>query len=160
MQKLIEGVEIRKLQEHVDERGKLCEVLRKDWDLFKGFAMAYFSVTYPGFVRGWHCHPRTKQKDNFCVLQGMAKVVVFDQRKGSSTQGLINEFVIGEGNMVLLKVPGECWHGFKAVGTKPVVLINFPTELYDYKSPDEERLPPDTDKIPYDWKLIPWLKHG
>jgi len=32
--------------------------------------------------------------------------------------------------------------------------------LYDSKCPDEERLPPDTDKIPYDWKLIPWLKHG
>lgn len=90
----------------------------------------------------------------------MAKIVVYDQREDSSTKGLINEFFIGEDNLVLLKIPGECWHGFKAIGTKPVVLVNFPTELYDYNDPDEERLPPNTDKIPYDWKLSPWLKHG
>ncbi|MFB0522782.1 MAG: dTDP-4-dehydrorhamnose 3,5-epimerase, partial [Candidatus Bathyarchaeia archaeon] len=81
-------------------------------------------------------------------------------REASSTVGLINEFFIGEDNFVLLKIPGECWHGFKAIGTKLVLLVNFPTKLYDYESPDEERLPPDTGKIPYDWKLVPWLRHG
>jgi dTDP-4-dehydrorhamnose 3,5-epimerase len=39
-------------------------------------------------------------------------------------------------------------------------MLNVPTELYNYKEPDEHRLPPDTEKIPYDWKLAPWLKHG
>jgi dTDP-4-dehydrorhamnose 3,5-epimerase len=159
MQKLIEDVEIRKLEKHVDERGILCEILRKDWSIFKEFAMAYFSVTYPGVVRAWHRHPKAGQVDYFCVLQGMAKIVVYDQRENSPTKGLINEFYIGEDNMVLLKIPGECWHGFKAIGTKPVVLVNFPTKLYDYKDPDEERLAPDTDKIPYDWGLTPGLKH-
>ena len=160
MQKLIIGVEVEKLEKHADERGRLCEIVRTDWGAFEKFAMAYFSVTYPGVVRAWHRHPRTKQKDLFCVLQGTAKVVVYDQREDSPTKGAINEFVIGEDSLVLLKIPGECWHGFKAVGIKPVVLVNFPTELYDYKNPDEERLPPDTDKIPYDWKPNPWLKHG
>ena len=160
MQKLIIGVEVEKLEKHADERGSLCEIVRTDWSAFEKFAMAYFSVTYQGVVRAWHRHPRTKQKDLFCVLQGTAKVVVYDQREDSPTKGAINEFVIGEDNLVLLKIPGECWHGFKAVGIRPVVLVNFPTELYDYKNPDEERLPPDTDKIPYDWKPSPWLKHG
>ncbi len=160
MQKLIQGVEIRELRKHADERGFLCEVLRKDWSIFEEFAMAYFSVTYPGVVRAWHRHPKTKQEDLLCVPQGMVKVVVYDQREGSPTMGRINEFVIGEDNMVLLRIPGECWHGFKAIGTKPAVLINFPTRLYDYDNPDEERLPPDTDKVPYDWKLAPWLRHG
>ncbi len=49
---------------------------------------------------------------------------------------------------------------FKALGVKPVLLVNFPTSVYEYEKPDEERLPPDTDKIPYDWRLVPWLKHG
>lgn len=158
--KLIEGVEIKKLEKHADERGILCELFRKDWSIFKEFVMAYFSVTYPGVVRAWHRHPRTKQEDYLCILQGMAKVVIYDQREDSTTKGIINEFFIGEDNMVLLKIPGECWHGFKAVGTKLVVLINFPTKLYNYKNPDEERLAPNTDKIPYDWKLATWLKHG
>ena len=160
MQKLIIGVEVEKLERHIDERGSLCEIVRTDWSAFEKFAMAYFSVTYPGVVRAWHRHPRTKQKDLFCVLQGTAKVVIYDQRDESPTKGVINEFVIGEDSLVLLKIPGECWHGFKAVGIKPVVLVNFPTELYDYRNPDEERLPPNTDKIPYDWKPSPWLKHG
>ncbi len=160
MQKLIIGVEVEKLEKHADERGSLCEIVRTDWSAFEKFAMAYFSVTYPGVVRAWHRHPRTKQKDLFCVLQGTAKVVVYDQREDSPTKGAINEFVIGEDNLVLLKIPGECWHGFKAVGIKPVVLVNFPTALYDYENPDEERLPPNTGKIPYDWKPSPWLKHG
>jgi len=160
MRKLIEGVEIRKLEKHVDERGMLCEIMRKDWSIFKEFAMTYISITYPGIVKAWHRHSRTKQEDFFCVIQGMAKVVVYDSREDSPTKGLINEFVIGEDNLVLLKIPGECWHGFKAVGTKLAVLINFPTKLYDYENPDEERLPPNTDKIKYDWGLTPGLKHG
>jgi len=160
MQKIIEEIEVRVLKKNVDERGFLFEVLRKDWSIFDEFAMIYTSMTYPGIVRAWHRHPKTKQKDLFCVLSGMAKIVVYDQREDSPTKGLINEFILGEHNMMLLKIPGECWHGFKALGTKPVVLLNFPTKLYNYENPDEERLRPDTDKIPYDWGLAPGLKHG
>jgi len=122
--------------------------------------MAYCSLTFPGVVRAWHRHPRTKQRDHLCFFQGLAKVVVYDDREGSSTKELLNEFIVGEDNLTLLKIPGECWHGFKALGAKPAVLINFPDKLYDYQNSDEERLPPDTDKIPYNWHLAPWLKHG
>jgi dTDP-4-dehydrorhamnose 3,5-epimerase len=160
MQKLIEGIQVRKLEKKVDERGFLCELLRRDWGFVQEFAMAYFSLTYPGIVRAWHRHARTKQIDNMCVIQGMAKIAVYDDRKTSETRGLVNEFVIGEENMQLLRIPGVCWHGFKALGTRPVILLNFPDKLYNYENPDEERLPADTQKIPYDWKLAPWLKHG
>jgi dTDP-4-dehydrorhamnose 3,5-epimerase len=160
MKRLIDGVELKQLKKNVDERGYLCELLRKDWDIFKEYSMTYFSITFPGVVRGWHRHARTKQTDYMCILQGTGKIVVYDDREGSSTKGVLNEFVIGEDNPTLVKIPGECWHGFKALGVKPVLLVNFPTALYDYEKPDEERLPPDTNKIPYDWKLAPWLKHG
>jgi dTDP-4-dehydrorhamnose 3,5-epimerase len=160
MQKLIDGVSLKELRKNVDERGYLCEILRKDWGVFGEFAMAYFSITYPGIVRAWHRHPTTKQQDYMCFLQGTSKVVVYDDRELSPTKGLINEFVIGEDNLTLVKIPGECWHGFKALGTRPTLLVNFPDKLYDYAKPDEERLPPNTEKIPYDWQLAPWLKHG
>ena len=94
------------------------------------------------------------------ILQGTGKLVVYDDREGSPTRGLINEFVTGENNLTLVRIPGACWHGFKALGVKPMLMINFPTRLYDYEKPDEERLPPDTDRIPYDWRLAPCLKHG
>ena len=158
--KPIHGIETRILKKHVDERGFLCELLRQDWKVLNNFAMAYFSVTFPGVVKAWHRHPRTKQTDIFIVLSGSAKVVVYDQRSDSPTKGTFNEFCMGEDNMMLLKIPGECWHGFKALGLKPVFLINFPSALYDYANPDEERLPPDTPDIPYSWGLTPGLKHG
>lgn len=160
MRKTIDGIEVKELKKNEDERGFLCEILRKDWSIFDEFAMTYVSVTYPGTVRAWHRHPKTRQKDLFFVLLGMARIVVYDQRENSATKGLINEFVIGEDNMMLLKIPGECWHGFKALGAKPAVLLNFPNKLYNYENPDEERLPPDTKKLPYDWGLVPGLKHG
>ena len=150
---MIQGIEIRKLEKHVDERGFLCELLRKDWEIFDEFAMAYVSVAYPGVVKAWHRH--NIRIDNLCTIGGMAKIVVYDERKNSPTNGVISEFIVGEDSMVLVKIPPGCWHGFKAIGTKPVVLINFPSILYDPENPDEDRLPPDTEKIAYDWKSAP-----
>jgi len=63
--------------------------------------------------------------------------------------------VIGEHNQQVIRIPGDCWHGFKALGDEPAFLINMPTNLYDYEDPDEERLPCDTDEIPLDWDELP-----
>ena len=52
----------------------------------------------------------------------------------------------------MIRIPGDCWHGFKAIGDEAAILLNYPTNLYDYDDPDEERLPYDTDKIPLDWE--------
>ena len=148
MQKIIEGVELRQLKKNVDERGYLCEIMRKDWSIFKEFAMAYVSVTFPGVVRAWHRHPRTRQQDHMCFLQGTAKIAVYDDRERSPTKGLVNEFVVGEDNITLIRIPGECWHGFKALGIKPTMLVNFPDKLYNCENPDEERLPPNRTRYP------------
>lgn len=32
-------------------------------------------------------------------------------------------------------------HGFTAEGPEPALILNVPTELYDYASPDEHRVP-------------------
>jgi dTDP-4-dehydrorhamnose 3,5-epimerase len=93
-------------------------------------------------------------------IKGMMKLVLYDEREKSKTKGEINEFVIGERNMLLVQVPPLVWHGFKTISEDFAILMNVPTEVYDYKAPDEFRLPADTKKIPYDWKLAPWLKHG
>src|SRR4030065_2549140 len=160
MQKLIQGIEIRKLDKHADERGFLCELLRKDWNILEEFTMAYFPTTYPDVVRAWHRHSKTKQIDNMCIIQGNAKIVVYDDRPNSPTKGTINEFIIGEDNLALIKIPGECWHGSKALGTKHAILINFPNDIIHHENPDEETLPPDTTKIPHDWKRPRCLHHG
>ena len=52
------------------------------------------------------------------------------------------------------------YHGFKAIGDEIAYFLSIPTLPYNYKEPDEYRLPPDTDKISYDWILTPEKKHG
>jgi len=154
---MIEGVKTKNLRMLSDERGWLTEILRSDEEIFEKFGQVYATAAYPDVVKAWHMHK--KQADNLVCIKGSVKLVLYDGRKGSKTKGEINEFTIGEKNPLLIKVPPEVWHGFKAIG-ETAVIVNVPTELYDYKNPDEHRLPPDTDKVPYDWKLKPGLKHG
>jgi dTDP-4-dehydrorhamnose 3,5-epimerase len=155
---MIEGVVAKQLKQVADERGWLIEIMRSDWEQFKKFGQVYVTAAYPQVVKAWHMHK--KQTDNIACIKGMIKLVLCDGREGSKTKGEINEFIIGERNLLTVKVPPEVWHGFKAIGEEYALMTNVPTELYNYKEPDEHRLPPDTKKIPYDWKLAPWLKHG
>jgi dTDP-4-dehydrorhamnose 3,5-epimerase len=154
---MIEGVKIKNLKVISDERGWLAEILRCDDEIFEKFGQVYVAAAYTDVVKAWHMHK--KQTDNLACIKGGAKLVLYDGRNGSKTKGEINEFTIGEKNPLLVKVPPEVWHGFKAIG-ETAVIVNAPTALYNYKNPDEHRLPPGTDKIPYDWKLKPGLKHG
>jgi dTDP-4-dehydrorhamnose 3,5-epimerase len=154
---MIHDVEIKHLQINADERGHLTEIWRSDWDFYAGDDepdMSYFSETYPGIIRAWHRHHRG-QIDHFIVPRGKAKIGIYDDREDSPTQGELDTYTIGEGNMNAIRVPGDCWHGFKTVGDERMLLINFPTNLYDYDNPDEERLPYDTDKIPLNWEEPP-----
>lgn len=155
---MIDGVVVKQLRLIADERGWLLEILRSDWEQFQKFGQTYITAAYPHVVKAWHMHKN--QTDNMACVKGMVKLVLFDGRDESKTKNEINEFVIGEKNPLLVKVPQRVWHGFKAISEEYALIVNVPTELYNYKEPDEYRLPPNTDKIPYDWKLIPWLKHG
>jgi len=147
--KLIDGAKVKQLRVIPDERGSLMEIMRSDDPFFKKFGQTYLTMAYPGVVKAWHFHK--KQTDHFCVIRGMAKIVLYDGRKGSPTRGLINEFFAGDQNPLLVVIPPEVMHGYKAISTDPVWLLNIPTELYDYRNPDEHRFPAHTKKIPYDW---------
>ncbi|HII86180.1 TPA: dTDP-4-dehydrorhamnose 3,5-epimerase [Candidatus Bathyarchaeota archaeon] len=155
---MIEGVVIKQLKQTADERGWLTEVMRSDWEQFEKFGQVYVTAGYPQVVKAWHMHK--KQIDNMACIKGMMKLVLYDKRANSKTKGETNEFIIGEKNLLLVTIPPEIWHGFKTISEEHALLLNVPTETYDYKDPDEHRLPADTKEIPYDWKPAHWLKHG
>jgi dTDP-4-dehydrorhamnose 3,5-epimerase len=148
---MIEGVEIKRLATFADERGSLTELLRRDDPIFEQFGQCYFSISYPGVIRGWHYHK--KQTDYFACVSGMIKVPLYDLRDGSPTFGEVNEFFMGDENRILVKIPVGVLHGFKVVGVEPCILVNFPTEPYDPGDPDEYRIPYDSPDIPYSWDL-------
>ena len=146
---MIEGVKIRKLRLIPDERGYLMEMMRTDWEEYEKFGQVYITAVYPGVVKGWHYHKI--QSDHFICVAGMAKVVLYDSREGSPTKGEINEYFIGSLNPAMLKIPPGVMHGFKGISQETTLIVNVPTELYNYQQPDEYRLPAHTDQIPYDW---------
>ena len=146
---MIEGVKIKKLKVIPDERGRLMEMLRSDDELFIAFGQVYLTTAYPGVVKGWHYHK--KQTDNMVVVKGMMKVVLYDGREGSSTKGEVNEFFMGIHNAILLQIPPFVFHGFKCTSEEEAMVINCPTETFNYEDPDEFRVDPHENDIPYDW---------
>lgn len=155
---MIDGVVVRELKPIPDERGWLVELMRPDWDVFDKFGQVYLTTIYPGVVKAWHYHK--KQADHMICIKGMLKLALYDSRKSSSTHKQLAEVFFGDQKPLLVKIPPLVYHGFKAIGEETAYVINVPTELYNYKEPDEFRLPPDTKQIPYDWGLTPGLKHG
>ncbi|RMG57243.1 MAG: dTDP-4-dehydrorhamnose 3,5-epimerase [Deltaproteobacteria bacterium] len=147
---MIEGVVIKKLRVIPDERGRLMEILRSDDDLFIRFGQVYMTTGYPGVVKAWHYH--RKQWDNFCVVKGMMKVVLYDAREDSPTKGELMELFMGEHNPILVRIPPLVYHGFKTISENEAILINIPTETYNYEEPDEHRVHPHDNDIPYSWE--------
>ena len=147
---MIGGIKIKKLSVIPDERGRLMEILRADDELFEKFGQVYVTTAYPGVVKGWHYHKF--QFDNMACIKGMMKIVLYDARKDSKTYGEVNEFFAGEHNPILIHIPPYVYHGFKCVSEQEAIVVNIPTELYNYKNPDEFRIDPYDNSIPYDWK--------
>lgn len=147
---LIEGVLVKDLKIIPDERGRLIEILRSDEEIFERFGQVYMTTNYPGVVKAWHYHKN--QSDYVACIKGMVKLVLYDGRQDSPTKGRLNEFFLGEYNPKLVRIPEGVWHGWKGVSETESLVVNVPTEVYNYQDPDEYRLPFDTDEIPYDWE--------
>jgi dTDP-4-dehydrorhamnose 3,5-epimerase len=148
---LLDGIIIKPLKKFADERGFFTEIFRKDWKELLGeddIVQTNLSTTYPNIVRAWHKHERG-QIDNFVAIRGAIKICAFDE----PTRELDEIVSTGEVPQIV-KVPGKYWHGFKAIGTEPAMLVYFVNRLYDYNSPDELR------KDWNDHNVIPWKING
>jgi dTDP-4-dehydrorhamnose 3,5-epimerase len=148
---MINGVITHKLRLIPDERGRLMEILRKDEEHYLPVAQIYMTTNYPGVVKAWHYHK--KQSDQMTCVKGMVKVVLYDARDGSPTKGEVNEFFVGEHNPLLIRIPPGVYHGWKCISESESVVVNCPTELFNYKEPDEHRAAYDDPAIPYKWEI-------
>jgi len=125
---MIDGVKIIPLQQFPDERGSVKHMLRVDDPHFEKFGEIYFSTVYPGQVKGWHLH-RTMAL-NYAVPIGMIKLVLYDLRSDSITQGEVQEIYLGEQNYVLVHVPPMVWNAFRGIGIKEALVANCATVPY------------------------------
>ena len=149
---MIDGVRCFPLKRIQDERGIVMRMLRLDDPHFTQFGEIYFSVIYPGIIKGWHLHSR--MTINYAVVQGNIKLVLYDQRVDSPTRGETLEIVFGQVNYQLVRVPPGVVNGFTAVGGQGAIVANCADIVHD---PTEiTRIDPFSPSIPYDWHV----KHG
>lgn len=148
----IEGVVVTPLKRIPDERGAILHMLRDDSTLFERFGEIYFSMVYPGAVKGWHRH--AEMTLNYAVPLGMIKLVCFDDRPDSPTRGVTAEYHIGELNYCLVTIPPMVWNGFKGEGSDKSIVANLAS--VHHCDAEIERMDPGSDLIGYDWSL----RHG
>ncbi len=146
----IEGIKVKKLVVHADDRGNFMEVVRSDEDILNKFGQCSISVTLPGVIKAFHWHK--KQDDLWYCLSGNAQVVLYDLRENSKTYKKTQVIYLGENaEKQIISIPKGVAHGYRVLGNKPMKMLYFVTEPYNPKAPDEQRIPFDDKEINFDW---------
>lgn len=143
----IQGVEVKALTQIKDDRGMVMHMLRRDSFDFSTIGEVYFSLVYPGFIKGWKKHKIMFQ--NYAVCTGQIKLVVYDDRENSKTKGQIQTIVTGRDQFALIHIPPMVWYSHIGLSSEPSVIVNCTT----LQNTDGEivRLPIDTPLIPFHW---------
>ena len=146
----VSGVLIQSLKQIEDNRGSVLHMIRNDGVLFKKFGEVYFSEIYPGRVKAWK--RQKKQTQNLAVPVGVIRLVIYDNRKKSSTRGNLVEFTVGRPNHYsLIHIPPMLWYGFQSLNKQTSLVANC-ADL-PHNPLEAETLPQDSDRIPYQWDI-------
>lgn len=146
---MINGVIVKRLTKHCDDRGFFTELVRDDERLLERFGQASLSMSYPGVIKAFHYHK--EQDDLWFFPVGNAQVVLHDLRENSNTYQQTDVYYMGEENAIMLLIPKGVAHGYRVLGERAATIIYFTTKSYDAKNPDEYRLSWDDSKIGFDW---------
>ena len=144
----IDGVTIVPLQRIPDERGTIYHMLRRTDPHFIEFGEIYFTTIYRDVIKGWHRHSEVTL--NYACISGRVKLVLYDDRDGSSTRGVLIERFLGPDDYSLVIIPPGVWNGMKGMSDVAIV-ANCATLPHDPSRTD--RIDPFTPEIPYDWAV-------
>ena len=156
----LHGVKIKRLKVWKDkpdldqkvEPGIFMEVLRDDDKPMKRFGQSNFTIAHKGTIKAFHWHRH--QDDLWFIATGRAKIVLYDQRDGSPTQGKTQVIEAGTDDYKLVLIPVGIVHGYKVISQEPCLLFYHVTKAYDRDKPDEERIDPYDKTINFDWAAI------
>lgn len=152
---MIDGIVLKALVTHYDDRGFFREIIRVTDDFFaEGFGQWSHSMMYTGVAKAWHVHQL--QIDWWYVPVGVIRVVLHDTRPGSSTYRETIEFLMGENQpSQTVRIPPGVAHGCKCL-SGPAHLFYITSRIYDPE--DEGRIPYDDPIIGYNWLKGPDIK--
>ena len=145
---MIEGVIIKELKQHFDDRGKVMHMLSIKDKEFINFGEIYFSTVKPNVIKAWHRHKVMVL--NYVVVYGEIKIVLFDDRVDSKTKGETQEIIISPENYNLVQVPAGIWNGFKGISHHYSIVANCATLAHSDSEID--RIPFNDKYIPYSWE--------
>lgn len=152
---MIEGVVVKDLITHTDERGFFRELIRTTDDFFaEGFGQWSHSLMFDGVIKAWHLH--RVQTDWWYVVSGVLRVGLCDMRDDSPTYKTVMDFLMGDLQPArIIKIPPGVVHGCKTV-QGPVNLFYVTSHVYDPE--DEVRLAYNDPAIDFDWLQGPEIK--
>jgi dTDP-4-dehydrorhamnose 3,5-epimerase len=145
---LIDGVVVVPLRRIPDERGTIFHMLRRTDPHFEEFGEIYFTSIYRDVVKGWHRHSGVTL--NYACVWGRIKLVLYDDRRGSPTRGVLMEQFLGPDDYSLVVIPPLVWNGMKGM-TEVAIVADLMTRPHDPTR--TERLSPWSPTIPYDWDI-------
>lgn len=142
---------VTKLVKHVDARGYIMEMQRRDAIDFPGFGQSYVCTVNPGVTKAWHKHEI--QTDYFVCVKGNILLVLFrpTYAGGFLVGGSVEKYFLGDDNPIGVRIPAGVYHGIKNIGTDVAILINQPTEPFNADNPDEIRQPASAFADFHDW---------
>jgi dTDP-4-dehydrorhamnose 3,5-epimerase len=152
---MIDGVVVKQLSTHGDERGFFRELIRVTDGFFgEGFGQLSHAVVYPGVAKAWHIHQR--QVDWWYVAAGIVKVALHDTRSGSPTIRQTTELLMGDHqDACVLRIPPGVAHGYRCI-QGPAHVLYLTSTVYD--GTDEGRISHDDPTIGYDWLRGPPIR--
>jgi dTDP-4-dehydrorhamnose 3,5-epimerase len=145
---MIEGVIIKELVRHTDERGYFQEIIRVTDEFFKeGFGQLSYSFVHHGTIKAWHAHKLQDQWTS--IIKGAAKVVLYDFRKDSKTYKNQMELLVGDHfKPIVYKFPPGVAHGYICING-PMLALYVTSSVYDVH--EEIRIPHNDPEIGYNW---------
>jgi dTDP-4-dehydrorhamnose 3,5-epimerase len=133
------GISLMPLRRHVDGRGWFLKVALASQLGPAGarFGEIYLVSATTGNLRGGHFHRKTWEW--FLVVQGTAE---FFYRPENEMEW--RTMTLTENEPYLVEVRSGAAHGFRAVGSSPLVLLAYSNKAYDHDDPDT--IPVDVPK--------------
>lgn len=146
-QSFLSGVSLTELKIISDDRGCVMHMMRNDSPIYNSFGEVYFSKVYHNAVKAWKQHK--EMIINLAVPVGKIKIVLYDERTNSPTNGIVQELFMSDKNYKLISIPPMIWTGFCGISKETSLIANFASIPHD---PNEliRRASNDTS-IPYRW---------
>ncbi len=145
----IEGLKIKKVISHHDNRGFFAELIKFGEETFHEIKQTSYAETKPGIIKAFHIHDYW---ESWCIVKGSAKIVLADIREKSPTKGEKEVIYVNGKDLLVIAIPPNVAHGYEALGNESMGIIYYSAEAYNPDRPVIETIPYDSPLVGFNWE--------